>query len=85
VATIDGARGLWVELQASVNCVRYIFVTHVHGGFGSGVVTWAGQAAMLWAMGWATSISESYTMSWECTYTVVPVPESLLGYAKPLH
>jgi len=55
---ISGARGLWVGLQASVSCVQYIFVIHIHGGFGSGVITWFGYPTMLWAMGWAMSISE---------------------------
>ena len=35
---ISGVCGLWVGLQASVSCVQYIFVIHVHGGFSSGVI-----------------------------------------------
>ena len=67
VSMIKGAHGLWVGLQASVNCVWYIFVTHVHRGFSSGAITWFGHLAMLWAVGWTTSISELYVMSWKCT------------------
>jgi len=79
VSRIEGAYGPWVGLQASVNYVRYIFVTHVHGGFGSGDITWFCHLAMLWVMGWATSISELYVMSQKCTYMVDLVLESLLG------
>ena len=33
-----GAHGLWVGLQASVNYVWYIFVTHVHGDLVLGIL-----------------------------------------------
>jgi len=59
-------------------CAIYICNTRTRG-FGSGVVTWSGQAAMLWAVGWATNISEPHTMSWQYTYTVDLVLESLVG------
>ena len=58
IKKIYGMHGLWVGLQAPVSCVQYVFVTHVHGGFGSGVITWFGHLAMLWAVGWVASISE---------------------------